>query len=114
MEKDRTLKALLSNKAVFASLINTFIFRQNHFVAPEQILFLAIQGKLQFDHNLHYFDRDVFAPGIRVLLVETLEVLKAFSDDETVKVVLDTIIEEEKKSAGKRRDRNGKCTGTVY
>lgn len=61
MEKDRTLKALLSNKAVFASLINTFIFRQNHFIAPEQILFLAIQGKLQFDHNLHYFDRDVFA-----------------------------------------------------
>lgn len=39
---------------------------------------------------------NVFAPGIRVRLVETLEVPKAFSDDETVKVVLDTIIEEEK------------------
>ncbi|WP_290155283.1 hypothetical protein [uncultured Dubosiella sp.] len=55
------MKALLSIKEIFASLVNTFVFDGTPKVKPEQIVFLTMQGKIHRNGMFRYFDRDTLA-----------------------------------------------------
>ncbi len=61
LDKDRSLKALLSIKEIFASLVNTFVCDGTPKVKPEQIVFLTMQGKIHRNGMFRYFDRDTLA-----------------------------------------------------